>query len=83
MRFRWVVFSSLSIRNVQALRCPAGSLLRATAAEILGHPDPEVAMNARSKGEVPRDLKDLTSSRLQSELYCTFKIASRFTSIIT
>lgn len=61
----------------------AGSLLRATAAEILGHPDPEVTVNARSKGEVPRDLKDLTSSRLQSELYCTFDFASSSASRIT
>ncbi|OXC67489.1 hypothetical protein AYX13_03998 [Cryptococcus neoformans] len=59
----------LSSLAVFLMVCALGSLLRATAAEILGHPDPEVTVNARSKGEVPRDLKDLTSSRLQSELY--------------
>ncbi|KGB74446.2 hypothetical protein CNBG_0284 [Cryptococcus deuterogattii R265] len=59
----------LSSLAVFLMVCALGSLLRATAAEMLGHPDPEVIMNARDKGDIPKDPKDLTSSALQSELY--------------
>jgi hypothetical protein len=42
--------------------------MRATRAEIFGHPDLSSAKEA--KPTMARDPKDLTSSRLQSELYC-------------
>jgi hypothetical protein len=45
----------------------AGSLIRASRAEIFGHPDRHTHIDVKPP---PRDPKDLTSSRLQSELYC-------------
>lgn len=47
--------------------------MRASKSEIFGHPDRHVAVEAAKRGVViERDPKDLTASRLQSELYREF-----------
>lgn len=47
-----------------------GCVMRASKFEIFGHPDRKVALEAKKAGvSPPRDPKDLTCSRLQSELY--------------
>ncbi|OCF33020.1 hypothetical protein I316_05358 [Kwoniella heveanensis BCC8398] len=48
--------------------CALGCVIRATSVELFGHPDPRVAQK-EPKGPIVRDPKDLTCSRLQSELY--------------
>ena len=44
----------------------SGCVVRASRTEIFGHPDGHLAKDHRSPSKDP---KDLTSSRLQSELY--------------
>jgi hypothetical protein len=44
--------------------------MRASKSEIFGHPNREVAKQAQQAGVSLKDPKDLTCSRLQSELYC-------------
>nr|WVH01926.1 Q5KPI0-CRYNJ expressed protein [Naematelia aurantialba] len=46
-----------------------GCVMRASTADVYGHPDGEMADAASGPGIKLRDPRDLTSSRLQSELY--------------
>ncbi|WVQ99585.1 hypothetical protein IAU59_006721 [Kwoniella sp. CBS 9459] len=48
--------------------CALGCVIRATTVELFGHPDSSVAQHEPKKPAV-KDPKDLTCSRLQSELY--------------
>ncbi|KAK4683649.1 hypothetical protein P7C73_g6585, partial [Tremellales sp. Uapishka_1] len=50
--------------------CSLGCMMRASLSEIFGHTDRQVAKQASALGFPPQPEKDLTSSRLQSELYC-------------
>ncbi|WVQ80822.1 hypothetical protein IAT38_002929 [Cryptococcus sp. DSM 104549] len=59
----------LSSLAVFLMICALGCLKRATSAEIFGHPEREVAVQAKNTGTELKSPKDLTSSRLQSELY--------------
>ncbi|WWD17199.1 hypothetical protein CI109_101637 [Kwoniella shandongensis] len=59
----------LSSLAVFLMVCALGCLMRATSAEIFGHANREVAAQAKTTGATLRDPKDLTTSRLQSELY--------------
>ncbi|KAK8864494.1 hypothetical protein IAR55_001744 [Kwoniella newhampshirensis] len=59
----------LSSLAVFLMVCALGCLMRATSSEIFGHPDREVAAQAKTQGTALKDPRDLTCSRLQSELY--------------
>ncbi|WVF71283.1 hypothetical protein IAT40_006086 [Kwoniella sp. CBS 6097] len=48
--------------------CALGCVIRATSAELFGHPDPK-GVQDMPNGPTNKDPKDLTCSRLQSELY--------------
>ncbi|WWC89229.1 uncharacterized protein L201_004147 [Kwoniella dendrophila CBS 6074] len=60
----------LSSLALHLMICALGCVIRATTAEIFGHPDTTTAVQGGSrKSSASKDAKDLTSSRLQSELY--------------
>ena len=60
----------LSSLAIFLMICSLGCVMRASKTEIFGHPDRTVAAEAKRAGvSPPRDTKDLTCSRLQSELY--------------
>ena len=60
----------LSSLAIFLMICAQGCVMRASKSEIFGHPDRNVAYEAKKAGvSPPRDAKDLTCSRLQSELY--------------
>lgn len=67
----------LSSLAIFLMICSLGCVMRASKMEIFGHPDRKVANEAKLAGvSPPRDVKDLTCSRLQSELYCKCKADS-------
>nr|XP_018262849.1 uncharacterized protein I303_04334 [Kwoniella dejecticola CBS 10117]OBR85007.1 hypothetical protein I303_04334 [Kwoniella dejecticola CBS 10117] len=49
--------------------CALGCVIRATTTELFGQPDPSRVKDLQPRKPLPTDYKDLTSSRLQSELY--------------
>ncbi|WWD03083.1 hypothetical protein V865_001129 [Kwoniella europaea PYCC6329] len=58
----------LSSLALHLIICALGCVIRATAAELFGHPDASMARQGHAQRST-KDPKDLTSSRLQSELY--------------
>ncbi|WRT66485.1 uncharacterized protein IL334_003444 [Kwoniella shivajii] len=59
----------LSSLALYLIICGLGCVIRATTAEIFGDPDARVAQQNNPKKSSQRNTKDLTCSRLQSELY--------------
>ncbi|WVW84031.1 hypothetical protein I302_106059 [Kwoniella bestiolae CBS 10118] len=58
----------LSSLALHLIICALGCVIRATCAELFGNPDVSMARNGHVR-KLSKDQKDLTSSRLQSELY--------------